>query len=245
MITLDVESAPASVMDAHTLDLLGFDKVRELLAGYAASSLGRDLARQIEPSTDPTEIRKELSLTTEMVTALGLGQAPPFSGLHDVRLLARRAAIGTMLTAEQLLEVGETLACTGAIYRYRGRIAEHLSGLIDLLSGIEDLGTVGKSISGRSDGRGHVLDMASRDLAAVRQKLYDLDEKVKSEVRRLLQNPELRRILSYPNATVNGDHYVLPVAANHRHKVQGIVHRVSGTGETIFVEPTSIANLSA
>ena len=234
-----------AIMDAHTLDLLGFDKVRELLAGYAASSLGRDLARQIEPSTDAEAIRRELSLTTEMVAALGMGQAPPFSGLHDVRLLARRAAIGTMLTAEQLLEVGESLNCTGAIYRYRMRLAEHLGGLIEMLAGIEDLGTVGKSIGGCIDGRGHVLDMASRDLAAVRQKLYDLDEKVKSEIRRLLRDPELRKILSYPNATVHGDHYVLPVSANHRQKVHGVVHRVSNTGETVFVEPASIAGLSA
>jgi DNA mismatch repair protein MutS2 len=245
MTTLAVESAPASVMDAHTLDLLGFDKLRGLLAGYAASSLGGDLARQIEPSTDASTIRKEIGLVTEMVTALGLNQAPPFSGLHDVRLIARRAAIGTMLTAEQLIEVAEALNCTGAMYRYRMRLAEHLSGLIDHLSGIEDLGTVGKSIGGCIDARGHVLDMASRDLAAVRQKLYDLDEKVKAEIRRLLRDPELRKILSYPNATVHGDHYVLPVSVNYRHKVPGVVHRVSNTGETLFVEPASIAGLSA
>lgn len=245
MSTFVVESAPVAVMDAHTLDLLGFDKLRELLAGYTASSLGGDLARQIEPSTDADTIRKEISLVTEMVTALGLNQAPPFSGLHDVRLIARRAAIGTMLTADQLIEVAEALNCTGAMYRYRMRLAEHLAGLIDHLSGIEDLGTVGKSIGGCIDGRGHVLDMASRDLAAVRQKLFDLDEKVKAEIRRLLRDPELRKILSYPNATIHGDHYVLPVAVNYRHKVPGVVHRVSGTGETLFVEPASIAGLSA
>ncbi len=245
MVTLDVESAPAAVMDAHTLDLLGFDKLRELLSGYTASSLGRDLARQIEPSSDASVVRKEIALVTEMVTALGLNQAPPFSGLHDVRLIARRAAIGTMLTAEQLIEVAEALNCTGAMYRYRMRLAEHLSGLIDHLSGIEDLGTVGKSIGGCIDARGHVLDMASRDLAAVRQKLYDLDEKVKAEIRRLLRDPELRKVLSYPNATVHGDHYVLPVSVNYRHKVPGVVHRVSGTGETLFVEPAAVAGLSA
>jgi DNA mismatch repair protein MutS2 len=232
-----------ATMDAHTLDLLGFDKVRALLANYAASSLGRDLALQIEPGLDAKAIRDEMALTTEMVTALGLGQAPPFSGLHDVRLLARRAAIGTMLTAEQLIDVAESLNCTGAIYRYRMRLSEQLTRVIEMLSGIEDLGTVGKSIGGCIDGRGHVLDMASRDLAAVRQKLYDLDEKVKAEVRRLLRDPELRKVLSYPNATVHGDHYVLPVAANHRQKVQGVVHRMSGTGETVFIEPASIAHL--
>src|SRR3982750_3608823 len=95
-------------MDAHTLDLLEFDKVRDLLAGYAACSLGKELARAVEPSADVDRVRRELALVSEMVLALGLGQSPPFGGLHDVRLTVRRAAIGAMLTAEQLLEVSET-----------------------------------------------------------------------------------------------------------------------------------------
>ena len=74
--------------------------------------------------------------------------------------------------------------------------------LIELLTPIEDLGVVAKSIAGCIDSRGHVLDMASPALASVRQKLFDLDEKVKSEIRRLLRDPELRKALSYPNATV-------------------------------------------
>jgi len=232
-------------MDAHTLELLEFDKVRDVLAGFTASTLGRDLARVVEPSTKLDVIRTELALVSEMVLALDLEQAPPLGGLHDVRLVIRRAAIGTMLSAEQLLEVGETLSCTGAIYRYRGRLDERLGGLIELLAGIDDLGVVAKTISGCIDGRGHVLDLASRELSQVRQLLYELDEQVKSEVKRLLRDPELRKALSYPNATMNGDHYVLPVAVNYRHKVPGVVHRVSNTGETVFVEPASIANLSA
>ena len=232
-------------MDAHTLELLGFGQIRELLAGYTASSLGRDLARQLEPSTNLANVRKELQLTAELASALDDGQVPPFGGLHDVRLIIRRAAIGTMLTAEQLLEVAETLSCTGAIYRFRMRLDERHAGLLELLSGVDDLGTVAKSIGGCIDGRAHVLDGASPQLAAVRQKLFDLDERVKAEVRRLLRDPKVREGLSYPNATVHGDHYVLPVAVNHRHKIAGIVHRVSGTGETVFVEPASVAGLSA
>lgn len=232
-------------MDAHTLRLLEFDKVRELLAGYAASSLGKELARAIEPGTDAVRIRADLGLVEEMGKALDVGHAPPFGGLHDVRLVVRRAAIGTMLSADELLRVAETMSCVGAMYRYRMRLDGRLAGLIELLTGIDDLGVVAKTIGGCIDGRGHVLDMASRELAQVRQKLYDLDERVKAEVRRLLRDPELRKALSYPNATVNGDHYVLPVAANHRAKIAGVVHRVSSTGETLFIEPAAIAALSA
>src|SRR5262245_3765627 len=232
-------------MDAHTLALLEFDKVRELLAGYAACSLGKELARQIEPSTDIDWINTELTLVSEMVDALGLGQPPPFGGLHDVRLSVRRAAIGAALTAEQLLEIADTLNCTGAMYRYRMRLDERCQKLIELLTPIEDLGLIAKSITGCIDSRGHVLDLASPELSRVRRQLAELDERVQHEIRRLLRDPKLREVLRYPNATVSGDHYVLPVAVNHRHRIQGVVHRTSSTGETVFIEPAGVARLSA
>src|SRR5436305_3671684 len=156
------------MMDAHTLELLEFNKVRELLAGYGACSLGKELARQVEPSTDAEKIRADLALVTEMAEALGQGQSPPFGGLHDIRLLTRRAAIGAMLTAEQLLEVAETLSCTGHMFRYRMRLDEHFQRLSALLAPVEDLGLVAKTITGCIDARGYVLDMASRELAKLR-----------------------------------------------------------------------------
>lgn len=232
-------------MDAHTLELLEFHKVRELVAGFAACSLGKELARQAEPSSKAERIRTELALVSEMVDALGQSQAPPFGGLHDVRILVRRAAIGAQLAAEQLLEVADTLTCTGNMYRYRMRLDGRWKHLIALLGPIEDLGPVAKSITGCIDGRGHVLDMASPELGQIRQKLTALDERVHEEIKRLLRNPELRKALRYPNATVSGDHYVLPVAVNYRHKVPGLVHRTSSTGETVFVEPASVARLGA
>src|SRR5207249_3651139 len=93
--------------------------------------------------------------------------------------------------------------------------------------------------------RGHVLDMARPELARIRGQLADVDERVQQQIKRLLRDPELRKILRYPNATVSGDHYVLPVAVNHRHKLAGVVHRTSSTGETIFIEPAGVASLSA
>lgn len=232
-------------MDPHTLELLEFGKVRDLLAGYAFSTLGKELALQLEPRTDAEAIRREIALTTEMATVIGQGQPPPFGGLHDVRLLVRRAAIGAMLGVEQLQQVADTLACTGHFYRYRMRLDSRCEGLLELMAPLEDLGTVAKAVAGCIDPRGHVLDMASPELAAVRRLLAENDEKIQHQIKRLLRDPELRKILRYPNATVSGEHYVLPVSINHRHKLAGVVHRTSSTGETVFIEPAVIANLSA
>ncbi len=232
-------------MDAHTLELLEFHKIRELVGACAYCSLGKDLAMQVEPSTNADSIRAELALVSEMVEVLGQGQTPPFAGLRDVRMLARRAAIGAMLTAEQLLDIAGTLTCTGQMYRWRMRLSELFQGLITLTAPIEDLGLVAKSIAGCIDSRGHVLDMASPELAAVRQKIAGLDDKVQGRIKHLLRDPELRKILRFPNATVSGDHYVLPVAINFRHKLTGVIHRTSGTGETVYIEPAEVAHLSA
>src|SRR6185369_2602786 len=100
------------------------------------------------------------------------------------------------------------------IYRYRQRLGTNHERLTELLTPVEDMGPVAKAITGCIDSRGHVMDMASRELAQVRQKLADVDERVQGQIRRLLRDPKLREILRYPNATVVGDHYVLPVAVN-------------------------------
>src|ERR1019366_2923599 len=197
-------------MDAHTLELLEFHKIRELVGSYAYCSLGKDLALQAEPSANADSIRAELALVSEMVEVIGQGQSPPFAGLRDVRMLARRAAIGSMLTAEQLLDVAGTLSCTGHMYRWRMRLGERTDRLIALTGAIEDLGPGAKAISVCIDSRGHVLDMASPELGAVRQKIADLDDKVQTRIKHLLRDPELRKILRYPNATVHGDHSVMP-----------------------------------
>jgi len=233
------------IMDAHTLNLLEFDKVRGIVADYAACSLGKERARQLEPSTDADVLRTELQLVSEMVLALDQGHSPPLGGVRDVRLMVRRAAIGTMLNADELLEIAETLQCTGAMYRYRMKLDGKLVRLIELLGPVEDLGVIAKSITGCIDGRGNLVDSASRELMKIRQQLAEFEERVQSEIRRLLRDPALRAILRYPNATVDGDHYVLPVAINHRQKIPGIVHRTSSTGETVFIEPASISNISA
>src|SRR4051812_9063706 len=99
-------------MDSHALSVLEFTKVINLVAGYSATSMGRELVERIEPVTDRAEIQSRLALVSEMVHVLGQGHTPPLSGVTDVRLLVRRASIGSMLTAEQLQDVASVLTAT-------------------------------------------------------------------------------------------------------------------------------------
>jgi DNA mismatch repair protein MutS2 len=232
-------------MDFHTLELLEFPKVRDLVAGYTVSSLGKELAVQLQPLTELARIEQTLKAVTEMTEALSVRQMPPLGGLTDIRLLVRRAAIGSILSPGEMLHVKEVLAATGAVFRYRMRLEPRWQELIGMLARLEDLGPLARTIEGSIDARSNVLDMASPELGTIRHRLHELDERIQQELRRVLRDPVIRSALRFPNATLSGDHHVLPVAVNHRQKVPGIVHRTSATGDTVYVEPAWIANLNA
>ena len=231
--------------DSHTLELLQFSKIREMVSQRCFTSLGKELAQGLDHLREKERIVEEIQLVTEMVRALDLQQVPPFSGLSDIRLLVRRASIGAQLSAEQLLQISDALVCTGHMYRYRMRLPEALMALSDFLADVEDFSLTAKAIQGCIDGRGNVLDMASPELAAIRVNLSEIEEKIQTQVRRIIADPEVKRILRYPHATFSGDHCVLPVAANFRQKLPGVIHRTSSTGDTLYIEPHAVAKLSS
>jgi DNA mismatch repair protein MutS2 len=232
-------------MDTHTLGLLEFDRIRELLAGYAACSLGKEAARAVEPSRDRAEIEHLQSLTSEMTEALIAGLSPPFGGLHDIRPLVRRARVGSVLEAEELAATAEVLMAASALGQWLRRVSDQFPRLGGLSTGVGEFAGVHSAIASCLDARGKVLDTASRRLTVLRQELAQAEERIQETLRRMLRSPEIRRILRYPNFTMVGHHYVLPVAKDHRGELAGSVQRTSASNETVFIEPQAIAEQSA
>ncbi len=232
-------------MDAHTLELLEFDKVRSLVAAQAACSLGKDAARRMEPSTDPGEVRARQALTTEMADALSSGLHPPFGGLHDIRPLVRRAQGGSSLAAEELAETVETLRAIDALRDWLDRVGDQFPRLGGMKPGVGQFMGVANAIDSCLDSRGKVLDTASRKLSAIRREVGQVEERIQETLRRMLRSPEMKRIMRYPNFTMVGQHYVLPIAKEFRGEIQGSVHRTSASNETVFIEPQAIAEHSA
>ena len=232
-------------MDGHTLELLDFEKIRTLVAARAACALGKMAARQIEPSVDPGEIHNRQSLTTEMVEALGSGLRPPFGGLHDIRQLVRRAQVGGILEAEELAETVETLRAIGNLDQWIARIGDQFPRLGGLRQGVGEFSGLAVAIDGCLDSRGIVLDTASRRLSVLRREIGQVEERIQETLRHMLRSPDIRRYLRYPNFTMVGHHYVLPVSKDHRGEIQGSVLRTSASNETVYIEPMVISEKSA
>ena len=232
-------------MDRHTLKLLEFDRIRELVAARAACSLGQEAARRMEPSIDPGEVHERQALTTEMVEAISSRLTPPFGGLRDIRPLVRRAGIEAMLEAAELAEIADTLRAVGELDRWLARVGEQFPRLGGLRQGVGEFSAVRAAIESCLDSRGAVLDTASRRLSSLRREIAQSEERIQEILRRMLRSPEIKRILRFPNFTMVGHHYVLPVSKDHRGEIQGSVQRTSATNETVYIEPAAIAERSA
>lgn len=232
-------------MDKHTLELLEYDKVRAIVASYAGSTLGKELASELQPLVDADAIELELRLTTEMVEALQAKLTPPLGGLRDVRQPVKRAQLGVLLEIDQLLDIRDVLDLTGRAFDYALRLGPDYPALEKLLSVVQDQRHLTHAIDAAIDSRGAVRDSAAPELAGIRQQIHAYEQRIQAEIRKLLRNPDIREALRYPSSTVSGDHHVLPVAVNHRHKVVGVVHRTSSSGETVYIEPARVAELNA
>jgi DNA mismatch repair protein MutS2 len=232
-------------MDTHTLELLEFDKVRALVAARAACSLGKSAALQLEPSVDITEIEDQQSLTSELVDAQVAGLRPPLGGLHDIRAAVIRAQKGASLEAEDLAQTAETLWAIGNLGQWLARIGNQFPRLGSLRGGVGEYSGLKQAIEGCLDQRGKVLDTASRRLSALRREASRVQEQIQGTLQQMLRSSETRRALRFPNFTMVGHHYVLPVSKEHRGEIAGSVLRTSASNETVYIEPTAIGEQSA
>ncbi|MDG3006252.1 endonuclease MutS2 [Paludisphaera mucosa] len=232
-------------MDRHTLELLGVSKVLALVAARAACSLGKEAARGLEPSGDFGAIHARHAVTTEMVEAMRSGLRPPLGGLHDIRPLVRRAQVGAMLEAEELAEVAETLRSIGGLAVWLERMGDNFPRLGGMRAEVGEYSSVSTAIEGCLDNRAKVLDTASRRLSMIRREMEEVEERIQEKLRSMLRSPDVKRALRYSNFTMVGHHYVLPVAKEYRGEIAGSVQRTSASNETVYIEPTAIAEKSA
>ncbi|UCG32053.1 MAG: hypothetical protein JSU68_10350 [Phycisphaerales bacterium] len=231
-------------MNAHTLDKLEFERITELLAGYAASGLGRGLALQVRPAHGAGQILAWLEQVREMLAVEKSMGLPPFAGIRDVRPEVRAAVPPTRLEPEVFAQIAETLQGTHHVRAWLDALPEEAGRLRHLGERVGDFLSIAQQISEAVDARGHVRDEATARLARIRGQIIRAKDSIGEVITKLLHSPQIQKILQYPNATFHNDRTVLPLKAEHRGRIQGIIHRSSDSGATLFIEPAPVVQLN-
>ena len=231
-----------SHMHEKSITTLEYPKILERLAHEAAFSASKALALALLPATELREVQQRLAYTTEAKHLLEVRPDAGVRGARDIRPLVVRAERGAMLQPGELLEVLSTIR--SAIYV--ARLLERVDGDFPLLKGLgHDLPQrpkLAEHIEESISDEGEVLDSASPTLRRLRLEIRAAQQRLQEKLQSLVN--EYRVSLQDPIITMRSDRYVLPVRAEAKGQVRGIVHDQSASGATVFIEPLVVVEMN-
>ncbi|MHB1294278.1 MAG: endonuclease MutS2 [Anaerolineae bacterium] len=231
-------------MQEKYLTTLELHKILDQLAQHTSFSASHTLALALRPSSDEAEVREWLQQTTEAKALLATQADVSVGGTRDVRPLARRASLEGVLQPADLLEIRTTLHSARSLRLLFSKRASEFPLLADRAESIQPLSDIIDEIGRCLDDDGRVLDSASPTLARLRRESAIARDRLVERLRRLVSSSEHARYLQEPIVTERNGRYVIPVKAEHKTHVPGIIHDQSSSGATFFVEPLETVDLN-
>jgi DNA mismatch repair protein MutS2 len=231
------------MLDQKSLTILEFDKVRELVAGYTSFSGGRELALTMQPTTELEQAREWQAETREAASLFESDSGVTIGGARDVRRAADNALRGFTLPPEDFLAIQATVVAGRNLRRLLLRQEARVPHLAAIAVLIEECPGLVSAITNTLDERGEVLDRASPRLAKVRQEQRAVHGRIQERLQRIL-NSSMAQYLQEAIITQRSGRYVIPVRADAKGRLKGIVHDQSGSGATLWVEPLGTVELN-
>ena len=227
-------------MNPRTLRVLEYPKILERVAAHCAFSGGAELVAALLPSDDLPTVQEWLAQTYEAYQLLGQKDDISFGGVHDLRPLLDRAERRSVLLTQDLLEIKHTLIRARQLRNLLTRLEHTFPHLAAIAVNIESCDHIVAEIGRCISDRGDVLDNASDALARTRAELRVAQDRLLSTLDRLVHSADLKPYLQETLVTQRQGRYVIPVRAEHKGSVDGIVHDQSASGATLFIEPLKV-----
>ena len=220
-----------------SLMTLELPAVLNMLARHAVSGPAKERAEALSPSDNIHEVKRRLEETSAAKQLMVIKGAPSFSGVKDIRGALYRAELGGALNTRELLNVAGVLRCARLARSYiadetAGKTCiDHLFRALHANKFLED--TISNAIIGEDE----IADGASPELASLRRQMRAAATRARDALQKIISSPSYAKALQEPIITMRSDRYVVPVRADHKGSVPGLVHDVSASGMTLFVEP--------
>ena len=220
---------------------LELDTVLERLSGCATSEEAKDRCRALLPLSDAEEIRRLLDQTSAACAMITLKGAPGFQDVREVASSLERADRGGCLTPVELLRIAGVLRCIRSVKAYYN--SDSNQSVLDVY--FQELSPnryLEEKITNSILSEEEIADAASSELADIRRHMRIQSAKVKDSLQKIISSPSYAKYLRDPIITLRGDRYVVPVKSEYKSEVPGLIHDVSSTGSTFFIEPMSAVN---
>ena len=226
-------------MEEKTLSTLEFTKILRLLEDFAKNDDAKEMIKNLKPSPSFREVEQMLLETDAAVTMSLKFGAPEILRIDSIKPSLKRLAVGGGLSMAELLNIARLLKCARNLKRYTDEQTGILSGYFAELSPNK---TLEDKINTAIISEDEIADSASPALANIRRKIKNTGAKVKESLDNMVRSSHYQKFLMDNIVTMRNNRYVVPVKAECRSEVPGIVHDMSASGSTVFIEPSSVVN---
>lgn len=233
-------------MNEKAFKTLEYNKIIDLLTEQAASPKAKELCRSLKPMTDKAKIEAAQTQTADALTRLFQKGSVSFSGIHDMEASLKRLEIGGTMGIDEFLALSSLLEAAKRVKAFsRGKSEDGArDSLDDLFDGIEPLTPLLDEIRRCIISEDEIADDASPALKNIRRSIRSMNDRVHSQMTAMLNNTNIRNSLQDGVITMRNGRYCLPVKAEYKNQVPGMVHDQSSTGSTLFIEPMAVVNLN-
>ncbi len=237
------EHVPMNKKILHTLE---YNKIIDQLCGHATCASGKELCRQLRPSADLSQICIAQQQTSDALTRIYQKGSLSFSGTHNIGASLKRLEIGGVMNIEELLKTASLLEVSkrAKAYSRSERAEERKDSLDGLFAGIEPLTPLLDEIRRCILSEDEIADDASANLKNIRRSIRNVNDKIRSQMNTMLNNADTRSHLQDTVITMRSGRYCLPVKAEAKGHVPGMIHDQSSTGSTLFIEPMAVVKLN-
>ena len=222
-----------------SMETLELPRVLSLLADQAVTEEGKERARRLRPETDPAEVALRLKETTAAVNKMVLRGSPSFSGVKPVAGSLQRADMGGSLNTRELLDIAGVLAAARSAKEYGESDGEEKSPIDVLFHSLHPNPFLEDKITGSIVGDGELADSASPELASIRRHIRATESKVRDILQKIISSSQAK-YLQESIITQRSGRYVVPVKSEFKNEIPGLVHDLSGSGSTFFIEPMGV-----
>ena len=219
---------------------LELDKILAQLANETTCTDAAELAMQIEPDTDPKHVARLLQETDDAFVLMAKFGAPSFYGMTNVTNALRRAQAGGVLNLAELLAVAATLRAIRSVSDWRKKSESIKTALDYRFETLQPNKFIEESIAMTVVSEEEVADTASVALASIRRKIRAASLRVREQLDKLIRSQTYQKYLQEAIVTQRSGRYVVPVKAEFRNEIKGLVHDSSGSGATVFIEPIGV-----
>jgi DNA mismatch repair protein MutS2 len=228
-------------MNYKSLTTLEYDKIIDRLVSFAASDKAKERLKKLVPMTDIYDINAALSETSDALSRVYAKGAVSFGGVHDIGASVKRLEIGSSLNTVELLHISSLLTAAARVKNYYEDTTDSLTGYFHALEPLTPLNTEIKRCILSED---EISDDASANLRSIRRQKVLAAERIHTELNKMLNSSSVRNCLQDFVITSRSGRYCLPVKAEYKSQVPGMVHDQSATGSTLFIEPAAVVKLN-